>query len=152
MRRCIPLLWAMTILWVAACPISIRAAESPDVRGAWRPELYRLKDGTSHTVTGLITFTEKDWSVLFFIMTGEGPQRASAEGGTYQVEGARLVFRHLYHFAGDRNATADLVMTARDFKTADAPGEPCTFEIKDNLLTIHFPSGNLMTFRRSSGF
>lgn len=44
------------------------AAEGSEIRGAWRPELYEMKDGTRHDVTGLIMFAETDWSVLFFIM------------------------------------------------------------------------------------
>jgi hypothetical protein len=132
------------------------AADPVDLRGAWRPESYRLKDGPVHRVTGLIIFTEKDWSVLFFIVTADGPQRGSGEGGTYTLEGNRLVFRHLYHFAGGKGVAgipeSDLIMKARDADAADVPAEPCTIALEEDLLTIHFPSGNAMTFRRSSGF
>lgn len=130
------------------------AAESLDIRGAWKPETYRLKSGPVHEVTGLITFTEKDWSVLFFIVTDEGPRRGSGEGGTYTLEGDQLTFRHLYNLSGghavDGFAASGLSMKVRPKDAADAPAEPCTITIEEDLLTIFFPSGNQMTFRRSS--
>ncbi|MBM3263214.1 MAG: hypothetical protein FJY97_07270 [candidate division Zixibacteria bacterium] len=150
MKRCIA--GCCLIFFVATIVPTPLMAQTLDIRGAWKPETYRMKDGTVHIVTGLITFTEKDWSVLFFIITAEGPQRASGEGGTYGLTGDRLTFRHLYHFAGEKGDPTKLIMTARDPKTSDAPDEPCTIEIQSDLLTIHFPSGNRMTFRRSSGF
>ena len=127
---------------------------SLDLRGAWKPETYRLKSGPVHEVTGLITFTEKDWSVLFFIVTDEGPRRGSGEGGTYTLEGDQLTFRHLYNLSGghavDGFAASGLSMKVRPKDAADAPAEPCTITIEKDLLTIFFPSGNQMTFRRSS--
>ena len=129
-------------------------AGSLDIRGAWKPELYRLESGPVHEVTGLISFTEKDWSVLFFIVTDEGPRRGSGEGGTYTLEGDKLTFRHLYNLSGghavDGFEASELSMRVRPADAADAPAEPCTISIEDDLLTIFFPSGNQMTFRRSS--
>ena len=129
-------------------------AGSLDIRGAWKPESYRLKSGPVHQVTGLISFTEKDWSVLFFIVTDEGPRRGSGEGGTYTLEGDKLTFRHLYNLSGghavDGFEASELSMRVRPADAADAPAEPCTITIEDDLLTIFFPSGNQMTFRRSS--
>lgn len=129
-------------------------AGSLDIRGAWKPESYRLKSGPVHEVTGLITFTEKDWSVLFFIVTDEGPQRGSGEGGTYTLEGDKLTFRHLYNLSGghavDGFEASELSMRVRPPDAEDAPSEPCTITIEEDLLTIFFPSGNQMTFRRSS--
>ncbi len=134
--------------------VPLASAEPPDLRGSWRPESYRLKSGPVHEVTGLITFTEKDWSVLFFIMTDEGPRRGSGEGGTYTLDGNKLVFRHLYNLSGghavDGFAASDLSMKVRPTDADDVPAEPCTIEIAEDQLTIYFPSGNLMTFRRSS--
>ena len=130
------------------------AAGPPDVRGSWQPETYRLKSGPVHEVTGLITFTEKDWSVLFFIVTDEGPRRGSGEGGTYTLDGDKLTFRHLYNLSGghavDGFEASDLSMRVRTPDAEDAPAEPCTITIEEDLLTIFFPSGNQMTFRRSS--
>ena len=137
-----------------ADPIPQNAAESLDLRGSWKPETYRLKSGPVHEVTGLITFTEKDWSVLFFIVTDEGPRRGSGEGGTYTLDGDKLTFRHLYNLSGghavDGFEASDLSMKVRPKDAEDAPAEPCTISIKDDLLTIFFPSGNQMIFRRSS--
>lgn len=129
-------------------------AGSLDIRGAWKPETYRLKSGPVHEVTGLISFTEKDWSVLFFIVTDEGPRRGSGEGGTYTLEGDKLTFRHLYNLSGghavDGFEASELSMRVRPADAEDAPAEPCTITIEEDLLTIFFPSGNQMTFRRSS--
>jgi hypothetical protein len=33
-----------------------------------------------------------------------------------------------------------------------APTEPCTVEVNGDRMIIHFPSGNQITFMRSSGF
>lgn len=134
----------------------VQAADSIEIKGAWRPEEYRLREGIVNKVTGLIFFSEKDWSVLFFIVTDLGPQKASAEGGTYQLEGNRLVFKHLYNFSGGKEVAgvkdSEQTMVARNPSVSEIPSEACTIELKNDLLTIHFPSGNLMTFRRSSGF
>ncbi len=130
------------------------AAESLDIRGAWKPETYRLKAGPVHEVTGLITFTEKDWSVLFFIVTDEGPRRGSAEGGTYTLDGDKLTFRHLYNLSGGHAVegfeASDLSMRVRTPDAEDAPAEPCIITVEEDLLTIFFPSGNQMIFRRNS--
>ena len=138
----------------SAAPIPQSAAGPLDIRGAWKPETYRLKSGPVHEVTGLISFTEKDWSVLFFIVTDEGPRRGSGEGGTYTLEGDKLTFRHLYNLSGghavDGFEASELSMRVRPPDAEDAPAEPCTITIEDDLLTIFFPSGNQMTFRRSS--
>ncbi len=129
-------------------------AGSLDIRGAWKPETYRLRSGPVHNVTGLIIFTEKDWSVLYFIVTDEGPRRGSGEGGTYTLDGDKLTFRHLYNLSGghavDGFEASELSMRVRPEDAADAPAEPCTITIEEDLLTIFFPSGNQITFRRSS--
>ena len=129
-------------------------ADTLDIRGAWKPESYRLKSGPVHDVTGLISFTEKDWSVLFFIVTDEGPRRGSGEGGTYTLVGDKLTFRHLYNLSGghavDGFEASELTMKVRPADAGNAPAEPCTITIEEDLLTIFFPSGNQMTFRRSS--
>ena len=138
----------------SAAAIPQPEAGSLDIRGAWKPESYRLKSGPVHEVTGLISFTETDWSVLFFIVTDEGPRRGSGEGGTYTLEGDKLTFRHLYNLSGghavDGFEASELSMRVRPADADDAPAEPCTITIAEDLLTIFFPSGNQMTFRRSS--
>ena len=131
------------------------AAPTPtlDVRGAWHPETYTLKDGTRHPVQGLIVFTERDWIVVFLVAPdGRTPKRGSGEAGTYTLAGQKLVFSHLYNLAGG-DAVAGLPadpfqMNLHD--TAKAPTEACTAEIAGDRLTIRFPSGNTMTFMRAA--
>jgi hypothetical protein len=123
------------------------------VRGSWRAERYVLKTGQTHTVQGLIFFTERDWTVLFFVVPpGQAPQRGSAEGGTYTIENDRLVFTHLYNLstgkALDGLPESPLRMEVRD--AAKAPREPTRVEVAGGRLTLHFPSGNQMVFARSA--
>ena len=133
--------------WLRIAPVLLAAvslsapvlAQSPinGVEGAWHPEIYTLEDGTEQKVTGLIFFTEDDRG---------GLERGAGEGGTYTLEGDRLVFTHLYHLSG---GSTPLKMSAKS--PEDAELEPCRIELAGEILTIFFPSGNRMTFRRSSG-
>lgn len=143
---------AGTIL-VALAAAAPFASDEPAIRGAWRTETYVLKDGTRHPVRGLIFFTDKDWTVLFFVTPdGQPPQRGSGEGGTYTLAGNRLVFSHHYNLSAGKAVKgipeSPLRMEVRD--AAAAPSEPCTLDRDGDRLTIHFPSGNSMIFRRSS--
>ena len=146
--------WGLTLVAVACtgCVLLLRGAGEPDIQGGWQVDKYILKNGTQHSVKGLIFFSERDWVVLFFIATGGQPQRGDAEGGTYTLKGKKLVLRHLYQLSGGKilpgvpgNPPHMEVNGA-----ATAPIEPCTVELKRDQLTIYFPSGNLMTFRRSA--
>jgi hypothetical protein len=135
-------------------PHVVHAQEPHDgnLNGAWQAQSYLLKDGTRHTVQGLILFAERDWTVLFFVI-GEHPdavKRGSGEGGTYDVEGNRLVFHHQYHFsAGEAMQSLPASPLRMETRHADnAQHEESTFDIVDNRLTIFFPSGNSMTFSR----
>jgi hypothetical protein len=125
----------------------------PNLRGAWVPEQYLLKTGERHPVTGLIFFSASDWGVTFFVTPpGQAPQRASAEGGSYTLDGTKLVFKHHYIFAGG-NALPGLPASPMRMEVRDpmkAPLEPVSVAIEGTRLTISFPSGNTMTFRRSS--
>ena len=86
-------------------------------------------------------------TVLFFTMDGVGAlERGAGEGGAYTLEGDRLVFTHLYHLSG---GSTPLRMSAK--LPEDAELEPCRIDLAGEILTIFFPSGNRMTFRRSSG-
>jgi len=127
---------------------------APDIRGAWKAERYALADGTTHPVSGRIFFTANEWTVLFFVMDGATPKRGSGEGGTYTLTGDRLVFTHLFNLsAGDAMPGLEpspLRLVVRG--PEGAPTEPCRVELEDATLTIRFPSGNAMTFTRSSGF
>ncbi len=140
------LLWTLPVLALCAC-------SSPQIQGAWHPEQYILPNGITHNVDGLIVFTESDWNVLFFVTDNGEPRRASAEGGSYFLRGDRLILTHDYNFAyGDE--VRGLAATPPSYRIlgAAAATELCTVEMTDDSMTLFFPSGNSMTFRRSSGF
>ncbi len=141
------MIWLRIALLLAAFSLSASARAQSSLTGAWRPETYTLKDGTVKEVTGLIFFTDRDWTVLFFTRDGRGGlAQGAGEGGTYTLDGDRLVFKHLYHLSGGETP---LKMSAKGPDDADL--EPCRIELSGEDLTIYFPSGNQMTFRRSSG-
>ena len=123
-----------------------------DIRGAWTAETYALADGTRHTVHGRIFFTDSEWQVLFFVMEGDDPRRGSGEGGTYTLDGDRLVFTHLFNLsAGEAVAGLPESPLRMEVRHDDGPAEPTRIEIERDRLVIHFPSGNSMEFRRTSG-
>ena len=101
--------------------------------------------------SGRIFFAERDWQVLFFVIDEGGEvRRGSAEGGTYTLDGDQLVFSHLFNLSvGDEMVglpAAELRMISRS--PEGAPLEPTDIRIDGDLLTLFFPSGNRMTFRR----
>jgi hypothetical protein len=130
-------------------------SSSEDARpllGSWRAEIYIMKDGVRHTVDGLIFFTRRDWSVVFFVLPGEGPpSRGAAEAGTFTVSGDRLVLTHLYHLSSGRAATGlpETPLRMEINPAESAPAEPCVYRVDGDRLRIQFPSGNAMMFRRS---
>lgn len=136
-------------------PLSAQAAPpaSADVRitGAWEPLSYSLQDGPRHSVRGRIFFTDSEWLVLFFVMEGDEPRRGSGEGGGYTLEGDRLVFTHLFHLSAGQEMgglpESPLRMEAR---RSEGPAEPTRVEVAGDRMTLYFPSGNSMEFRRSS--
>jgi hypothetical protein len=133
--------------------VSPSAPEKADIKGAWHTDTYFLKEGARHPVEGLIFFTEKDWVVLFFVM-GEDkePWRGSGEGGTYSLDGDQLVFTHHYHLSSGRamRGLSESPLRMEVHGAADASTEPCRVELEPDRMTLHFPSGNRMRFRRSS--
>jgi len=145
---------ALVLSVVLGASVRPLPAAPPELRGAWRPESYILKDGAQHPVDGLIFFSEKDWAVLFFVTVNGEPRRGSAEGGTYTLDGNRLVFTHLYQLSAGQAVAglpeSPLRMQLKDEKSAAT--EPCEVELASDRLTLRFPSGNVMTFRRSSRF
>ena len=134
--------------------LQMACAQQPSLQGAWEPQRYLLKDGGELAVTGQIFFAENDWTVLFFVVDEEGqPKRGSGEGGTYTLIGDSLTFVHHYHLSAGEAAGSlpDSPVRMEIHDAADAAREPCTIDLNGDDLTIYFPSGNSMTFRRRSG-
>ena len=126
---------------------------SGQIKGAWSTETYILKDGSEYALSGLIFFTDSDWTVLMFVNDEDGNvRRGSGEGGTYELDGNRLTFTHFYNLsAGEAMGSfteAPLRMTVRS--EAEAATEPCEIDLRADAMTIHFPSGNRIEFERSS--
>ncbi len=123
----------------------------PTLEGVWSAERYVMRAGPTHEVAGRIFFAEGEWTVLFFVMGDDGePHRGSAEGGTYTLRGEELVFSHLFHLSQGEEmpglAHSPLRMTVSP--AAEAATEPSTIEVLGDRLTIFFPSGNSLVFRR----
>ncbi|MGQ0735962.1 MAG: hypothetical protein ACT4QD_20190 [Acidobacteriota bacterium] len=127
----------------------------PDIRGGWRADTYTLKTGERHQVTGLIVFTATDWGVTFFVTPeGKAPVRASSEGGTYTLEGTSLALIHQYNFSTGSAVPGLPASPLRMTIQGEATGtvERITVSVNGDRLTLAFPSGNAMTFQRSSRF
>lgn len=136
---------------IAAGPAS--AATLAELEGAWRPESYVMKDGVTRDVDGLIVFSQSRWLTVFFVQNGSELERGASEGGAFTLEGDRLTLRHQLHLSAGKALpnvpeTAPLRMELR--KPEDATTEPCRIELAGDRLTIFFPSGNRMLFRRVS--
>ena len=146
---------ALAALLLASSSVpAVLAAQTPEIRGAWNAERYIMREGAEHRVEGRIFFTESDWQVVFFVVDGQGEvKRASAEGGTYTLEGNDLTFAHLHNFstgeAMEGLEAAPLRMVYRELE--DAPLEPSAVFVDGDELTLEFPSGNQLIFTRSSG-
>jgi hypothetical protein len=126
---------------------------TPDIRGAWHADTYILKSGQHYPAKGLIVFTRSEWLVLFFVTPdGKTPRRGSAEGGSYTLTERALVFTHLYNLSSGQAIEglpeSPLRMEVHD--AAGAPTEPSRVELSADRMTIHFPSGNSLIFRRGS--
>ena len=144
------LLLAAAVAVVAPRPTAAQISQGA-LEGAWAAERYHLADGPVHDVRGHIFFGARDWQVLFFVLDDEGqPRRGSGEGGSYQLIDGQVVFTHLFNLSvGDAMpglAATDLRMVVRD--PEGAPTEPTDLRIAGDVLTLGFPSGNRMTFRR----
>jgi len=128
------------------------ATPRPELKGAWRAEVYDLADGSQHPVSGQIIFTDSDWTVLYFVTQDGQAQRASGEGGSYQLESAgRLVFHHLFNLSFGKDLPGLPASPLRMQIQGDAGiAEPCRYELSQDQLRLFFPSGNTMSFRRSS--
>ncbi len=152
LRARLALAAAIGLLGVAATGAA-QDVPAVDVQGAWNAESYILSDGTAHRVAGRIFFTGNDWTVLFFVMEGGEAKRGSGEGGSFTLTGDQLLLTHRYHLsAGEAMpglAASELRMVARG-PDDDAPEEPCQVVRGGERLRLNFPSGNAMTFTRST--
>jgi hypothetical protein len=143
------------VLMITALACQAESEGESRLQGSWEPEHYLLKDGIEFSVTGQIFFTQTDWAVLFFVLGEDGtPQRGSGEGGTYTLKGDKLIFSHQYHLsAGEATGSlSESPLRMEITEAAEATREPCTVELDEERLTVNFPSGNAMLFRRRSGF
>ena len=115
--------------------------------GAWKPKKYVLSSGESKVVDGHIFFDQDQWGVIFFILDDNGDvANASAEGGTYELNGENLIFSHYYNLSDvDKGDSTELSKTLRSSNDI-IPEESCRIEIEDDILVIYFPSGNAMIF------
>jgi len=131
-------------------PFFLQAGET-GLQGAWKIEGYELKDGGVPQVRGTIVFGEHDWVVLFFVIDADGrPLRGSGEGGTYKLEGDRLLFTHLYLMSSGGDPVDGLSKSPPEMKLDSRHEEECRIEHTGERLTIFFPSGNRLWFSRSS--
>ncbi|MDP6606312.1 MAG: hypothetical protein QF664_08670 [Dehalococcoidia bacterium] len=137
-------------LWLTASPL---VAQDSDVQGAWRVETYVMAAGAEHPAEGRIFFTESDWQVLFFTLDEEGVvKRASAEGGTYTLEGDALTFRHLHNLSvGDAIEGREATPLRRIYwSPEEGPVEPTHAYVDGDRMTLAFPGGNRLLLTRSS--
>ena len=138
------------VLLCGTIPLFSGAGE-PELQGAWKIVGYELKEGGMPRVRGTIVFGKHDWVVLFFVVDAEGrPLRASGEGGTYVLEGDRLVFTHMYLMASGGEPVDGLSKNPPKMKLDGRQKEECRIELMGKKLTIFFPSGNLLRLARSS--
>jgi hypothetical protein len=136
----------------------VRAADSmppPSVGnplvGGWKADHYYLKDGSSYPLLGQILFTRNNWTVLFIVVKDGKPQRGSGEGGDYTVDGNKVVFIHHYVASTPAPAIAGLKeQPARALEWEPSHAENSTFDVQGDRLTLFMPSGNRLTWTRSS--
>ena len=157
---------AVSLAASAAGPGNIRsvapqAAALDPIVGSWRPRAYRLAAGAELPVDGRIVFLARsddggrgEWSVTFFVTGEDGAAlRGSAEGGEWSRDGSSLLLTHQFHLSAGAAAgplpEAPLAMAFRSAEEAARNHrEPCEVTVEGGLLTLHFPSGNSMTFER----
>ena len=122
------------------------AGETAKLRGSWKPLTYHQKDGPVLQVDGRLTFTDTEWTVLYFILQDGVPKQASGEAGTYQLDGDELVFLHRYYLAGQTEEPPKIKVRP----SGEEYREECRISLDGDRLTVFFPSGNSMKLVRSS--
>lgn len=158
--------WVLVALLMVGCVVPAASADgaadpntgiqdpsATDLDGAWRADRYELAEGGSHPLAGHILFVDGEWNVLFYVLDGaDEPVRFSAEGGTFTRNGNDLIFTHLYYAAKGEAVTG---LTEAPFEMRVNRGEPVvepsSATVEGDRLTLHFPSGNRMTFNRNPG-
>lgn len=126
------------------------AAANPLI-GGWKADTYFLKDGSNYPLLGQIIFAEKNWSVLFIVLQDGKPQRGSGEGGDYKVDGKNLTFIH--HFMISTLAPAIPGLKEQPMRSMEWDKEvveESSFEVVGDRMTLFMPSGNRLTWTRSS--
>jgi hypothetical protein len=134
----------------AADPMPSPSVGNPLV-GGWKADHYYLKDGSGYPLLGQILFTRNNWTVLFIVVKDGKPQRGSGEGGDYTVDGNKVVFVHHYVASTPAPAIAGLKeQPARALEWEPSHAENSTFDVQGDRLTLFMPSGNRLTWTRSS--
>jgi hypothetical protein len=136
----------------------VRAAESASpalagnpLIGGWKADHYYLKDGSNYPLLGQILFTRKNWTVLFIVVKDGMPQRGSGEGGDYTVDGNKVVFVHYYIVSTPAPAIAGLTeQPLRAMEWDKSRVEASTFDVQGDRMTLFMPSGNRLTWTRTS--
>lgn len=119
--------------------------------GGWKADHYYLKDGSSYPLLGQILFTSRNWTVLFIVVQDGKPQRGSGEGGDYTVDGNKVMFTHHYVASTPAPAIPGLKeQQARALEWEPSHSENSTFAVQGDHLTLFMPSGNRLTWTRSS--
>jgi hypothetical protein len=136
---------------VGAATTVAGAMQEVPLRGSWTALTYTLASGQEHPLEGRIFFTATEWQVLFFVLDAEGaPRRGSGEGGAYTTDGDKLVFHHSFNLSAGE-ALEGLPASPLRMTVNRAPSpEPTRFSISGDRLTVFFPSGNEIRFRRAS--
>ncbi len=106
MRRRLMIRLSLLALLAALGSAGIAAADNP-LRGTWRPDTYILKDGSRHPIAGIVTFSDREWTFLVFVMDNGEPRRAEGEGGTFTLNGEDIVFHHEFLLDGRSGARFD---------------------------------------------
>jgi hypothetical protein len=143
----------VTLLLLGGLCIPAAESQVPGVRGAWKVESYTLKSGVTHHVEGMMMFSDSDWTVVYFVKTDDGePRRGVGAGGPYLLVDDQLTLTRDYVVIGGK-AIGELEEIPLRFTVPGANAstvEECRIEHDGERLTIVFPSGNRMGFRRSS--